>query len=324
MMGYARALLVLPFLLSSAVAPLSSAAAQQYPTRPITFVVPFPAGGLSDSVARVLAADMQQRLGQSIVVDNRTGATGTIGAGYVAHSAPDGYTLLVESIADVTTPHYLSVPYDIRIDFSAIGMAVEGPPLVLLIKSSLPYKTVKELVDAARASPGKMSFGSSGPGASPSIAISQLKSMAKIDVVEVPYRGATQAVVAVVSGEIDAAFVFQGNAKQLVDGGKVRALALTASRRSAVWDDLPTMIESGFPGFEHGGFVGLGGPARLPEGIIRKLNTELNAVAALPAFLRRFANDGMTLPEKTSPEDYARYISEQMTKQGELAKLASK
>ncbi|MBI3434824.1 MAG: hypothetical protein HY056_07065 [Proteobacteria bacterium] len=136
-----------------------------------------------------MAQELQRRHGRSVIFDNRSGASGMIGAGYVAKSAPDGYTLLINAVADVTVPHYLAEPYDIRRDFSAIGMVADGPPRVLVVRSSSPYKTVQELAAAARASRGKLTFGGSGRGASPSIAVSRLKSMANIDVVEVPYRG---------------------------------------------------------------------------------------------------------------------------------------
>ena len=164
------------------------AGAQTYPNRPITFVVPFAAGGLSDVPGRVLAAEMQERIGQSIVVENRPGASGVTGATTVLRAEPDGYTLLVNALADVQNLHYLSVPYDPIKDFALIGMVTDGPPLVLIVNANLPYKSVADLVADARANPTKVSFGTSGPATSPAISVSQLNALAKTSIVQVPYQ----------------------------------------------------------------------------------------------------------------------------------------
>jgi tripartite-type tricarboxylate transporter receptor subunit TctC len=303
-----------------AVSFAGGAGAQEYPSRTITFVVPFPAGGLSDVAARIVAQEMQKRLGQTFVVENRVGGSGTIGGSYVARAAPDGYTLLVNAGADTTNPHYMQLTYDPIKDFSPIGMIAEGPPLVLIVSPSSPYKSVQELVAGARANPGKLSFGSSGRGTSPSIAVSQLKFMANIDVIDVPYRGATQALVGVMSGEVQASFGFQSTAKVPADEGKVRALAITSAQRSSSWPQLPTMNESGFPGFEHQGFVGLTAPAKTPASVIGLLNRHLNAIVSAQSFRTHFAPFGMQPREKNSPEDFAEYIQRATELYGELAK----
>jgi tripartite-type tricarboxylate transporter receptor subunit TctC len=299
----------------------SDAFAQQYPNRTITFIVSFPAGGLSDIAARVVASDMQARLGQTIVVENRVGGSGIIGASHVARAQPDGYTLLVNAGADVTNLHYMPVPYDVLNDFTPIGMIADGPPLILIVNPNVPYKTVGDLVAGARANPGKLSFGSSGVGASPSIAIAQFNAMSKAAVVDVPYRGVGQAAVAVVGGEIQGAFAFQSNAKPLADEGKVRALASTNAQRSESWPDLPTMIEQGFPGFVHAGFVGLAAPAKTPASIISLLNKHLNDTVNSAAFRQRFVPLGMPPRANNTPEDFAEFLRRQVAHQAELAKL---
>ncbi|MCC6776812.1 MAG: tripartite tricarboxylate transporter substrate binding protein [Hyphomicrobiales bacterium] len=302
----------------------ATAVAQKYPTRAVTFVVPFPAGGLSDVASRALAAELQKQLGVPFVVENRVGGSGTIGAAHVARAEPDGYTILVNSIADVTNLHYVQVPYDILNDFTEIGMIVEGPPLVLVVNPSVPYKSVQELVERAKSSPGKLSFSSSGPGTPPAIALAQLKADAALDILDVPYRGSIPATLAVVAGEVQAGFVFQGGARPLANEGKLRALASTAVERDASWPELPTMIESGFPRFDHQGFSGLQAPARTPPEIIALLNQRLNQIIREPSFRERFVANGMRPPERNSPKDFADYLRREIVRHGELAKLMSK
>jgi tripartite-type tricarboxylate transporter receptor subunit TctC len=309
-------------LLSALGAP--AATAQKYPSRPVTFVVPFPAGGLSDVASRALAAELQKQLGVAFVVENRVGGSGTIGAAHVARAEPDGYTLLVNSIADVTNLHYVSVPYDIINDFTEIGMIIEGPPLVLVMNPSVPHKSVQELVAFAKANPGKLSFSSSGPGTPPGIALAQLKADAAVDILDVPYRGSVPATLAVVSGEVLGGFVFQGSARPLANDGKLRTLASTAATRDPSWPELPTMIEAGFAGFEHQGFSGLQAPAKTPPEIIAFLNQRLNEIIREPSFRERFAANGMRPPDKNSPQDFAAYLRREIVRHGELAKLVKK
>jgi tripartite-type tricarboxylate transporter receptor subunit TctC len=313
-------------LLTVALAPFAAggAVAQKYPDRTITLVVPYPAGGLSDRAVRTVAQELQKRLGQSVVVENKPGGSGTIGASQVLRAAPDGYTLLVNATGDVVRLHYIPVPYSILNDFEQIGMIAQGPPMVLTVKAAAPFKTVQELVAYARANPGKLNFGSSGPGTGPATAIVQLNFLAKTDIVDVPYRGASQAVLSVVSGDIDGGFVYLGNAKPLADNGKVRALAVTSAQRSPAWPELPTMIEAGFPGFDMNGFVGLAAPAKTPPEIIALLNRELNAVVNEKSFRDRFAKDGMEPRAKNSPAEFTAYMKDEIEKNRVLAESLKK
>jgi tripartite-type tricarboxylate transporter receptor subunit TctC len=300
------------------------ARAQTYPSRPITFVVPFAAGGLSDVPGRILAAEMQARIGQSIVVENRPGASGVTGAQSVLRADPDGHTLLVNALADVQNLHYLSVPYDPIKDFALIGMVADGPPVVLIVNANLPYKSVADVVAAAKANPDKISFGTSGPATSPAIAVTQLNALAKTSIAQVPYRGSGPAAAAVVTGEVQGAFVFYSNARPLHEGGKVRAIAVASTKRMANWPEIPTMAEAGFAGFDHSGFVGLAAPGKTPAPTLAFLNKHLNQAVGSPAFRQRLDPLGMTAPDPgaNTPETFAAFMRREIARQAELAKLS--
>jgi tripartite-type tricarboxylate transporter receptor subunit TctC len=185
---------ILPPLLAFVVCALpASASAQNYPNRPITMIVPFAAGGLTDVPARVLAGMMQERIGQTIVVENKPGGSGTLGGALAVRAAPDGYTLFANSIADTQNLYFIPVPYNAIDDFAMIGTIVEGPPLVLIVDATLPYKTLDALLADARAHPSKISFGTSGPATSPAMALAQLNALGKTEIAGVPYRGSGEA-----------------------------------------------------------------------------------------------------------------------------------
>jgi len=296
--------------------------AQNYPNRPITLIVPFAPGGLSDIPARVLAALLQERIGSPVVVENKAGASGVLGATHVWRAEPDGYTLLVNALADVQNLHYISVPYNAITDFALIGKITDGPPLVLIVNASLPYKTLAELIADAKANPSKVSFGTSGPATSPVIALTQLNSIAGTKIVDVPYRGSGQAAGAVATGEVQGGFAFYSSAKPLAEGGKVRALGVASPQRLAGWPEVPTMAEAGFPGFDHRGFVGLAAPAKTPPQVIAFLNKHLNEVISSAAFRQRMEALGMTIPTDNTPETFAEFMRVQTLRQAELAKLS--
>jgi tripartite-type tricarboxylate transporter receptor subunit TctC len=303
--------------------PAALAQAQTYPNRPISFVVPFAPGGLTDVPARVLAPIMQEKLHGSIVVENKTGASGVVGATHVLRAEPDGYTLLVNALADVQNLHYIKVPYNSINDFTMIGKITDGPPLVLVVNAGLPYKTLKELIDDAKAHPNKISFGTSGPATSPAISLTQLNHAAGTKIVDVPYRGSGEAATAVVTGAVQATFTFYTAAKPLTDGGKVRPLAIASSKRIPAWPDVPTMEELGYANFNHSGFVGLVGPAKLPKPIVTTLAKALNESIHTDLFRTRMEALGMTIPAAAgnTPENFASFMRTEMARQAELAKL---
>jgi tripartite-type tricarboxylate transporter receptor subunit TctC len=295
--------------------------AQTYPNRPVTLVIPYPAGGLSDIAVRAVAQEMGKRLGEPMIVDNKPGGSGTIGAGLVLRAPPDGYTLLVNATGDVIRPHYLTVPYDVVNDFTQIGIIAEGPPMVLVVNPSSAFKSVADVVTFARANPGKLNFGSSGPGTGPSVAITTFNAAAHIQLVDVPYRGASQAGLAVIAGTLDGSFSYLNTVKALIESGQLRALAVSSATRNQALPQVPTMVEAGFKDFDIDGFVGLAAPPRTPPDIIRILNRELNAVIRQDNFRARFIGDGMRAPQKNSPEDFLAYLKQQYEKNRVLAEL---
>jgi tripartite-type tricarboxylate transporter receptor subunit TctC len=299
------------------------AQAQNYPSRPITFIVPFAPGGLTDVPARLVAAMMQEKIGQNIVVENKTGGSGVIGGTFAVRAEPDGYTLFANSVADTQNLHYIPVPYSAVNDFAMIGWMVEGPPLVLAIDAKLPYKTLAELVADARANPSKLSFGTSGPASSPVIALTQLNQAAKTEIVGVPYRGSGEAARAVAGGAIQGAFAFYSQVKPLADDGKVRALAVASPQRIATWAEVPTFEELGYKNFDHRGFVGLAAPAKTPKPIVAFMQKALNDVVQSQTFKQRMAELGMTVPAAAdnTPERFLAFMKEQTERQAAFAKL---
>jgi len=236
-------------------------------------------------------------------------------------AAPDGYTLFANSIADTQNLYFLPVPYNAIDDFSMIGMIVEGPPLVLIIDASLPYKSLAELLADARTNPTKISFGTSGPATSPSMALAQLNSLAKTAIAGVPFNGSGEAARNVTASGVQGAFAFYAQAKPLADNGQVRALAIASPQRIATWPQVPTMQELGFPNFDYRGFVGLAAPAKTPAPIIAYLNKQLNDVVQSQAFRSRMAALGMSVPTDNTPQMLMDYMRRETIRQRDLAAL---
>jgi tripartite-type tricarboxylate transporter receptor subunit TctC len=258
-----------------------AAFAQEYPAKPIRLVVGFAPGGGSDVIARLIAPKLSESLGQGVVVENRPGATGTIGADIVARAAPDGYTLLmgVTSTIAVSPSLLTKLPYDTFRDLVAVGQVVTFPN-VLVVHPSVPARNLKELIGLARARPNAMNFASGGAGASDHLGGELLKSMARIDIVHVPYKGGGPAVIAILGGEVEMTFATLPSVTQHIRNGRLRPLGVTGTQRSATLPEVPTMIESGLPGFEVVTWLGLLAPAGTPRGVIVKLNSAANAVMA--------------------------------------------
>jgi tripartite-type tricarboxylate transporter receptor subunit TctC len=299
----------------------AAAGAQSFPDHPITVIVPFAVGGLTDVPVRVLAGMLQERIGQTVIVENKPGGSGTLGGAYAARATPDGYTLFANSIADAQNLYFLPVPYNAIDDFAMIGMIVEGPPLVLIVDASLPYKSLDELLADARANPNKISFGTSGPATSPAMALAQLNDRAKTAIAGVPFNGSGEAARNVSPSGVQGAFAFYAQAKPLADAGKVRALAIASPERIATWPEVPTMAERGFANFDYRGFVGLAAPAKTPAPIIAYLNKALNDIVQSQDFKSRMAALGMTVPAQNTPEGLADYMRRETKRQGELAAL---
>jgi tripartite-type tricarboxylate transporter receptor subunit TctC len=297
----------------------AAAGAQSFPDHPITMIVPFAVGGLTDVPVRVLAGMLQERIGQTVIVENKPGGSGTLGGAYAARATPDGYTLFANSIADAQNLYFIPVPYNAIDDFAMIGMIVEGPPLVLIVDAALPYKSLGELLTDAKAHPNKISFGTSGPATSPAMALAQLNALGKTAIVGVPYAGSGEAARNVSPSGVQGAFAFYAQAKPLADGGKVRALAVARPRRITTWSEVPTMQELGFPNFDYDGFVGLAAPAKTPQPIVGYLNKQLNDVVQSKEFRSRMEALGMTVPAENTPEHLAQYMRRETIRQGSLA-----
>lgn len=301
---------------------MPAAQAQDYPNRTISLIVPFAAGGLTDVPARLFAAMLQQTIGQNVVVENKTGGTGTIGVAYVSRAAADGYTLLANSVSDAQNPHFLPTPYHPIDDFSQVGWIVDGPPMVLVVHAGMPYKSLADMVTDARANPQKLSFGTSGPASGPAMALALLNAAAKTEIVAVPYRGSGEAARSVAGGQIQGVFTFFSQAKPLTDAGQVRALAVASPKRLPEWPDVPTFLELGYK-VDFRGFVGLAAPAKTPKPVIEYLNKQLNAVVQSASFKAKMGELGMTVPATAdnTPEKYDQFLRDETVRQGEVAKL---
>ena len=298
------------------------AQAENYPSHTITVVVPFPAGGLTDVPTRLAASLLQEKIGQPVVIENRTGGSGTIGAAYVARATPDGYTLHANSLGDAQNIHYMPLPYHPVDDFAMIGWIVDGPPLILAIDAKLPIKSVAELIADAKAHPDKYNFGTSGPASSPNATLMQFNAAARIKIQAVPYRGSGEAATAVATSAVQGAFTFFSQAKALVDTGKLRALAIAGPKRMEAWPDVPTLPELGFK-IDTRGFVGLGAPARTPKPIVAYLNKRLNEVLQTDTFKKPMAELGMAPPPAAdnTPEKFDKFMRDEIGRQGVLAEL---
>jgi tripartite-type tricarboxylate transporter receptor subunit TctC len=301
---------------------LSGTARAEFPERTVTLLVSFPPGGLTDIPARILAPEMQKHLKTSVIVENKPGASGITGGSYVVRSAPDGYTLLVSALSEVQNFYYLKVPYDALTDLTPVGKIVEGPPLVLIVKSTSPFKNLAELIAYAKANPEKLNFSTSGVATTPAIAVSQLNSLAGTKITQIPYKGTGPAAAAVASGDVQASFVFYTSAKGLIDGGQLRVLASTGAKRLKNLPDVPTMQELGYKNFVHTGFVGLSAPKGTPPEVIAKLNKALNESLQSPAIRDRIEPLGMSIPDAPNSADaYGKYMAHEAARQAELAKL---
>jgi tripartite-type tricarboxylate transporter receptor subunit TctC len=296
---------VLTALIAAASAGAAPAAAQTYPSRPITLVVPFPPGGSATIIARIIADKMSEGLGQQIVVDNRGGAGGSIAARQVAKSAPDGATLLLAFTGTLAVSPliFANVGYDPRKDFAGIGL-IGMAPSVLAVHPSVPARSVADLIGIAKAEPGKIQYGSPGIGTTNHLAGELLAAMTGVRITHIPYKGTGPAITDLLGGHIAMMFAPIPAAHGNVSAGALRALGVTSLKRSSLWPDIPTVAETGLPGFEVVQRSTLLAPAGTPRTIIERLNKELNAVLATDEVKRRLAVEGGE-PVPGAPEEYA-------------------
>ncbi len=292
--------------LAAGVAP-RGAFAQGWPSRPIRILNGFPAGGPSDLLARIVAERLQDSLGQSVVVENRPGATGSIASQAVAQSAPDGYTLVVvPSSTHSVSPNITKVPWDPQKDFTPIAM-IGNVTTLLVVTPSLPVRTVAELVAHAKANPGKLNYGTPGRGSNLHLGMEMLKQMAGIDLVHVPYKGISPAQTDLISGQIQVMLDNIVSVLPHLQAGRIRALAVSSPKRSGALPDLPTVAESGFPGFAVNAWAALLGPAGLPREIVERLHAETMRAVARDDVRARFATLGVE-PMPLSPAEAGEFM----------------
>ncbi len=299
----------------------SVSAQQPYPSRPIRIVVPFAAGGPSDVLARTLAQKLQEAWGQPAIVDNRTGASGIIGADFVAKSAPDGYTLLLAQVGDTISMSLFSkLPYHFEKDFAPITL-VGQTAFILVTHPSVPAQNVQELIALAKSKPGSLTFGSGSTGAASHLAGELLKSMAVVDIVHISYKGQAPATTDLLSGQIS--FMFNNPITSLghVKAGKLRALAVSTAKRSSGLPNVPTIAESGLPGFDVGFWLGTLAPTGTPRPIIEKLNAEMVKVVRMPDVVERLGALGVE-PIGSTPDEFARIIRAEVVRWAKVVKDA--
>ena len=307
-------------ILGSTIVP---AAAQQYPARAVRMLVGFPPGGGTDIVGRIVAQKLSESLGQQFVVDNRGGATGMLAADLAAKAPPDGYTVMMAHIAamSILPSLYRKMPYDVARDFVPITLAAIGPNL-LVVHPSLPVRSVKDLIGLAKARPGDLYFASPGSGSVQHLSGELFKLQAKVNMVHVPYKGSGQSIVDLIAGHVQLDFDAVPPVLGFVRQGKLRALAVTSAKRSTLLPDIPTVNESGVPGFDMGTWWGLVAPAAVNKEIVAKLHAESVKVLKLPDVREKLANVGAE-PGGNTPEQFGAFIRSEAEKYARRAREAN-
>ena len=296
--------------------------AETYPTKPIKIVVPFPAAGAPDILARVIANKLTDALKQQVIVDNRPGAGGNIGADLVAKSAPDGYTLVMGTVAthSINQTLYKKLPFDPIKDFAPI-ILVATAPNVLVVNPNLPIKTVKDLIALAKSKPGEISFASGGNGTSHHIGGSLFQKLTAVQMTHVPYKGSGAALPDLIGGQVDMMFDNLPSSMPHIKSGALRAIATTGAARSAVLPNLPTVAEAGVPGFEMTVWYGLLAPAKTPQAIIERLNLEITKILRMPVIKARFIAQGAE-PTPGTPQQLGAFIKEKTAQWAPIVKAS--
>ena len=315
-------LLAATFAALMSIAVVLPAGAQDYPSRVVKIIVPFPPGGNPDLAARLVAQRMSVDFGQSVIVENKPGANGSIGASDVAKARPDGYTLLVANlgILGINPGVYEKLPYDVKRDFVPIGRLAISP-LLLVANSSLNLNSVQEMIAAAKKAPGKLSYASAGVGSAAHMAAALFGQMTGVDMLHVPFKGAGEASPAVAGGVVSVVFGGQGASWALVASGKVKALGLTGMKRSPMHPDVPTIAESGVPGYDISDWVGMLAPNGTPEPIIAKLSAEVGEALADPDLQKKFVLQGLE-PAQQNATEFTSFIEAQQKKWAAVAQKA--
>jgi tripartite-type tricarboxylate transporter receptor subunit TctC len=307
---------------AAALVACASASAQAYPVKPVRMVVPFPPSGGTDVLARTFVQRLGEALGQQVVIDNRSGANGNVGTELAARAAPDGYTLLLNGggTLAVNPSLYSRLPFDSVRDFAPISM-VALQPSVLVVHPSVPAKTVRELVALAKSRPGQLNFASSGSGSLAHLSAEIFKSMAGVDMVHVPYKGAGPSLVDLIAGQVHLIFASSPSVMPHVKNGKLRALGVTTAKRAAATPDVPTIAEAGVPGYTVTGWYGLLAPAGTPAPIVSRLNAELVKVLAMAEIQEKLVGHGLEVSTGT-PQQFAEFLKAEIAKYAKVVRDA--
>jgi tripartite-type tricarboxylate transporter receptor subunit TctC len=308
-------------LAGAALAFSAPARANDYPSKPIRLIVPFPPGGINDVVGRIVATHLGERLGKQVIVDNRSGAGGIVGTELAANAPKDGYTLLIISIASAVNPWLYKVPYEPVASFAPVAILVSAPT-VIVVNPDLPAKSIKELVSLAKQKPGDLTYATSGIGTSLHLAGELFRMTAGVDILHVPFRGASPALIDVAGGHSKIAFGSVTSTIPLIRSGKVRALGVGDLKRSAALPDVPTVAEAGVPGYEAGNWIGIVAPAGTPPDIVAKLNREISALQDQPEVQKQFANEGADIVKMT-PDAFGDFMRNELAKWGRVIKTAN-
>lgn len=312
-----RAVLVLAAL--SLAFPAAPAMAETYPSKPVKLIVPYPAGGTTDIIARLIATQLSEKFGQPFVVDNRAGASGAIGASAVAKSAPDGYTLLMgtANTHGINSALQKSLPYDALKDFAPVTV-VASTPNVIVVNPAFPAKTLQELIALAKAEPGKLNYGSTSSGGSPHMSAELLKMMTGINITHVPYKGAAPMLTDLAGGHIPIGFDNLPSAMPFIESGKLRALAVTTAKRWPGAPNIPTVAESGVPGYEVSGWFGILAPAGTPPAIVDQLQKAVAEAVAKPEVRKQLETVGAE-PVANTPQAFAKQIEADVARWKQVA-----
>jgi tripartite-type tricarboxylate transporter receptor subunit TctC len=296
-------------------------AQQAWPVKPVRMLIPWPPGGSNDVAGRIVAPRMAEALGQPVTIENRGGAAGTVGADVVARAEPDGYTLMLHSVTHLSNAAlYPKLSYDTVKDFTPIGM-VSTQPTLLVVHPSFPVRSVKDLIALARAKPKQVLYGSAGNGSAPHLSMTLFSSMAKVELEHVPYKGGGPALAGLLGGEVPLMLATVPSVMGQVKAGKLRAVATTSGRRLPMLPDIPTVSESGLPGYEMSPWMGMWGPARLPRPIVEQANRALAKVLTMPDVRDQFLQQGLE-PMAMSVDEFAALIPREIERYARLIKLS--
>jgi tripartite-type tricarboxylate transporter receptor subunit TctC len=294
---------------------------QAYPTRPVRIIIPFAAGGPADFLMRLVGPKLSEAWGQPLIIDNRGGGNQVIGSELAARSPPDGYTLLTTTGgAAINVTLYPKLPYDILRDFAPISLVAAGPNLAV-IHPSVPAKNLPEFIAYARSKPGQLVYASAGSGAPSHLAVELFKTMAKIDMIHVPYKGMAPGMTDLLGGQVQLAFPTISAGILHARAGKLRALGVTTAKRSAAAPEVPTIAEAALPGFEASNWYGIVAPAKTPPAVIRKIHDDIARALALPDIRERMQNQGMD-PTSTTPDEFSAYIRSEIGKWAKVVKAS--